>query len=134
VREVGFVGCGHGWVGFGVAGLGRAVGQPVLRRIVGWAGGLVFAAQRGGSVCCALQDGFRAAPPGFRWRATVVPLNRSVVVGRFVYLTHAFASCAVGYRGLVQHWLAAHDASRKHQAAGILLGRLAAFGALGFRA
>jgi len=105
-----------------------------VRRVLGWAGGLVFAAQRGGSVCCALQDGFRAAPPGFRWRVTIVLLNRSVVVGRFVSLAHAFASRAGLLRGLALLRLAERDASRTYQAAGVLPSRLVAFGALWFRA
>jgi len=39
-----------------------------------------------------------------------------------------------GFGGIVQRWLAAHDASRTYRAAGVLPGRLAAFGALWFRA
>jgi len=62
VREVGFVGCGHGWVGFGVACLGRAA--SVSYRVAGY--GLEFAVQRGSSVRGALSDWIRAGVFGFR--------------------------------------------------------------------
>jgi len=76
-----------------------------LRLWAGLVGLLSFCGAAAASSGWPARGWFRAASPGFRWRVTVVPLNRSVVVGRSVSLTHAFASRAGLLRGLAgQQW------------------------------